>query len=388
MRIASSDIVVALALCCGGSCAWAVGLPAAAPPAVSGSAAAPLPQGDPSLSDRELLQSIEQRVERLRLDQQAARQAIDELQARASATAPRDPWLLALGALAVVLLGVIAALMWRLARQRSEQAWLRDARSLTAPAPRPAEASRAAAPVSPGLDEATMTSMRVAPARSVAHAPPERGAVPTTTIPAAARLRRELTPEELIDLEQQADFFMALGQEESAIDLLMAHVRSSGGTSPLPYLKLLAVYRQRGEENAYQRIRDRLNRRFNACAPEWKSDPSLGRPLEDYPDVMRRVQSAWPASPRAADLLEALLFRRDPTQAGFDLPAYEELLFLYALAKDLLAHESNPDGVDLLLPLDDPAPAPITRVASPAQRPAPSVDLELDLGPPGEPRGA
>ena len=94
--------------------------------------------------------------------------------------------------------------------------------------------------------------------------------------------RRELSVEELIDLEQQADFFVVLGQEDAAIDLLMGHVRSSGGASPLPYLKLLEIYRRRGDQDAYERVRERFNRRFSAYAPDWNSDLVEGRTLDDY----------------------------------------------------------------------------------------------------------
>jgi 23S rRNA pseudouridine2605 synthase len=38
-----------------------------------------------------------------------------------------------------------------------------------------------------------------------------------------------MSVDEQIDLEQQADFFIALGHDDAAIDLLMAHMRSTGG---------------------------------------------------------------------------------------------------------------------------------------------------------------
>ena len=69
---------------------------------------------------------------------------------------------------------------------------------------------------------------------------PFRPEPPPTWEPAAAKplsLAAEHDPgcatdvDELIDLEQQAEFFLVLGEEESAIDLLMSHLRSSGGTS-------------------------------------------------------------------------------------------------------------------------------------------------------------
>ena len=45
-----------------------------------------------------------------------------------------------------------------------------------------------------------------------------------------------------MDLEQQVDFFMVLGQQEAAVDLLVGHIRNTGGTSPVAYLKLLEIY--------------------------------------------------------------------------------------------------------------------------------------------------
>ncbi|WP_374565440.1 FimV family protein [Ideonella sp.] len=169
---------------------------------------------------------------------------------------------------------------------------------------------------------------------------------------------REVSVEELLDLEQQADFFIALGQEEAAIDLLMAHLRSTGGLSPLPYTKLLEIYRRQGDRDAYERIRTRFNRRFNAYAPEWEDGPLSGRALEDYPDVVQHLQSLWPEPLDAMAMLEAMLFRKDAAYELFDLPAYKDVLLLYALARDLWQQGgSRSSAVDVLLPLgDDPGP--------------------------------
>jgi len=360
-------------------------VPAAAPASAAVAVAdvpAPVADTDERAREREQLQALQDRIERLRQEQQAMQQSVAAVQAklREVEAARQDPALYGLATLVVLLLGVIGVLLWRQSRQRSDEAWVRDAQALAAMGLRPPEARKV---VSPAFDEVTATSMRVVDESSYpapTEPPPTMAdwAAETTTAP---RVRRELTADELIDLEQQADFFIALGQEESAIDLLMGHVRSSGGTSPMPYLKLLEIYRHRGEAEAYERIRERFNRRFNAHASDWGSDPALSRPLEEYPDIVEQLQQAWPTPARANDLLESLLFRRDATPAGFDLPAYEELLFLYALSRDLAEADNNPDGVDFLLPLDvDAAPA-ITHVAHAAQPRADApVDLDLDLG--------
>ena len=164
---------------------------------------------------------------------------------------------------------------------------------------------------------------------------------------------RDVSIEELIDLEQQAEFFVVLGQDDAAIDLLMDHLRGTGGGSPLPYLKLLEIYRRRGDRPAYERIRERFHNRFNGYAPAWDSELNLGRALEDYPGVLARLEQVWPRPLDAMAELEALLFRRSRGEL-FDLPAYREVLFLYSLARDLLDREATaPGSVDVLLPLAD-----------------------------------
>ncbi len=164
--------------------------------------------------------------------------------------------------------------------------------------------------------------------------------------------RRPMSAEELIDLEQQAEFFVVLGQDDAAIDLLMGHVRSTGGVSPLPYMKLLEIYRRREEREPYDRIRERFNRRFNAYAPEWGVDPEQGLDIEGYPEICQRLQNAWPRPQHAMDMLDAALFKRDAGPV-FDVPAYRELLFLYGIARDLAEHDTSPQEIDLLLPFNE-----------------------------------
>lgn len=188
-----------------------------------------------------------------------------------------------------------------------------------------------------------------AAAPSVASATPALSAVSAD----AEAATRDLSIEELIDLEQQADFFVVLGQDEAAIGLLVDHARSTGGSSPLPYLKLLEIYQRLGDREAFERTRQRFNQRFNAYAAEWGTPPEQGRGLETYANILLRLAQAWPRPLDAMAELETLLFRKSNGEL-FDLPAYREVLFLYALARDLLDREAAATGtVDLLLPLAD-----------------------------------
>jgi pilus assembly protein FimV len=177
---------------------------------------------------------------------------------------------------------------------------------------------------------------------------------PSERAAAMAEAQRAVTVDEQIDLEQEADFFIALGHDDAAIDLLLAHLRTTGGAVPMPYLKLMELYRRRGDRDDHDLMRRRFNQRFNSVAPEWDHDPHAGKLLEEYPALVARLQKVWPKPLDAMAELEAMAFgRRDDNQEVIDLPAYQEVLFLFHLARTL--HDDgaagNADDVDVLLPL-------------------------------------
>ena len=213
------------------------------------------------------------------------------------------------------------------------------------------------APVSVALDiEPPITPMATQPLQRPR---PESDKATVRTEPMTPRrvieesAPRDVSIEELIDLEQQAEFFVVLGQDDAAVDLLVEHLRHTGGGSPLPYLKLLEIYRRRGRRAEYERLRERFNLRFNAYAPEWEADLQAGRTLDSYAGVIPRLQQVWPRPLDAMAELEALLFRKSRGDL-FELPAYRDVLFLYSLARDLLDREAADLGqIDLLLPLAD-----------------------------------
>jgi hypothetical protein len=216
------------------------------------------------------------------------------------------------------------------------------------PATIPAVAPAALAASLPAVEPAPPPAPEPAPAPAVVAAPAQSGSTEVVSV------------EELLDLEQQADFFIALGQEDAAVDLLMAHLRSAGGQSPLPYTKLLEIYKRQEDRAAYERTRARFNRRFNAYAPDWDTGPAAGRVLEGYRDTIEQIQGAWIAPIDAMAILEALLFRRDESSELFDLPAYRDVLLLYAIARDLWQHGAGAGeaAVDVLLPMDPSGVAP------------------------------
>ena len=351
--------------------------------------------------ERQRIQLLEEGLAKLRSDSQATQKSVATLQARlkdAESERYANPLVYALAWLSALLAFAVAALWWRQSRVRhSSQWWAAPAASPATVRPRPMDPN-ASAPVPLGMTPTAADAFDMLEPVPDDDEPPARASPLTSSMTRPSALPtlspntmspeppRELSVEELIDLEQQAEFFVVLGQDEAAIDLLMSHVRSDGGISPLPYLKLLEIYRRRGDGDAYHRIRERFNRRFNAYAPDWDADLQQGRVLEDYPAILARLQALWSAPVRVMETLDASLFRRNRNDETFDLPAYRELLFLYSIARDLAEHGGalGSEDVDLLLPLSDAAPeGPISRLSAltgPGEfQPSDMMTLPLDL---------
>jgi hypothetical protein len=338
-------------------------------------------------ADVERLRALEESLAKLRDEMRSNANELTALRARVQQAESQrfaNPVVYSLAGLSAVLALALGAALFRRSREREARWWAHSQPARLDETGRPSRV-RAETPAE-SVPAPTREQVAGVEVDELPSNPPAPTMSPATR-PAMGETRREVTVEELIDLEQQAEFFVVLGQDESAIDLLMNHLRNTGGISPLPYLKLLEIYRRRGDRSAYDRLRERFNRRFNAYAPDWEADPAAGRTLEDYPGVISRLQALWSTPQRAMDELESLLFRRDEGET-FDVPAYSEVLFLYSLARDLLDHPGlevvhHGKDVDLLLPLghDDATRASTVSpmVATMSMEPAPMVERPLSL---------
>ena len=409
-----------------GSAALSVAPIAATAPALVASAASPTPVAASATGptdvertaelQQEAIRSLQQRLEKLQAESEASGKSIAQLQARLEkAEASRSTgWLgYVLAAVAAALLLWIGLLIGRRASaaRRGPTWWNADATSVPS-APTGAVTNRGFVPGAmaslpetveipddtPTTDPIPLVTTEVlSPANPLGQfgdsvAPLEAAPVAE---PSPAVL---LTADELIDLEQQAAFFVALGQDDSAVDLLNDSLRSHGGASPLPHLTLLEIHRRRGERDAYERIRERFERRFDVPAPAWADAPVAGA-IDDHAQVMRQIESVWTDPTAAMRLIESLLVSSDRTHAPFDLSTFADLQFLYLFARaGRDAGEPVSEAtVDLLLPLSH-RDAPRSVVAS-ASRPTPhagvgaasadsgyatssGIDLELDFSPP------
>lgn len=353
-------------------------LPAASAPPAPAELAAVADAASAALQrERDRIQVLEAGLAQLRSDSQATQRTMAALQARlreAESQRYANGLVYSLGALVLLFALIAAALWWLRPRQRARARWfdaaaLRQERAARA-AERAAAISRLPEP-GPLTEPPTSWQSRPAGMRGAPTAPATIGGLDVTTVlgPEAARplfeasrpgsaprKTGELSMEELIDLEQQAEFFVVLGQEEAALSLLEDYTRSDSGKSPLPYLQLLELQQRRGDRPAYERVRESFNARFHAYAPEWSDDIHFGRELDEYPQTIARLQALWPTPLSAMQALDSLLFRRHTSDDTFDFPAYRELLFLYSIARDLSGHvETDFGSIDVLLPLEDAA---------------------------------
>lgn len=360
------------------------------------------------LREQQRLQELEKRLAKLHSEGEQTRQSVSALQGKMlELESDRSSlWAYALGGLALAAMGVAMYFYSQVRRQERQGAEWWPPHSGAAPlsVPREGEPDTASPPDvqdtttayvhAPPLQpvqkaQATVQPSSLAPAGLTAQqaADPlpnvslsDWGVAPPSFAPPheqeAIEHLRAVSVEELIDLEQQAEFFVVLGQDEAAIGLLEAHVQGSDGTIPLPFLKLLELYQRLGRRADYERVQAAFNAHFNAHAPVWEADLQQGQSLADYPGVIERLQALWSAPARAMDVLEKSLIRPEAGAETFELPAYRELLFLYAIARDL----ADKPEASIDAPTTAVTPLTATRpfIADPDARPTLDVDLCLD----------
>ncbi|RYF34547.1 MAG: hypothetical protein EOO26_04070 [Comamonadaceae bacterium] len=260
----------------------------------------------------------------------------------------RNPFVYAL--LALLLLALIGMfLLWRLAKRASAPDWWGGAPGAAGStfgpegdAPegpvRRREAPRTALPHG-GTWQAPAASLQ---ASSFDDMEPAMDSGSVLRTPDGAPVR-PVNTEELFDVQQQSDFFLSLGQHDQAIAVLSEHIADNPGTSALAYLDLLRIFHSLARRDDYARLRQDFERAFNADVPEFDKFTETGHGLEHYRSALARIESQWP-EPGTLALIEELVFRKPGAHEdeAFDLAAYQELLLLYSVAKEVIDPDSAP----------------------------------------------
>ncbi|MBS0507636.1 MAG: hypothetical protein JSR53_09680, partial [Proteobacteria bacterium] len=178
----------------------------------------------------------------------------------------------------------------------------------------------------------------VAPS-AVATVPAAIEPVMAPSVPKAARAQQIVPPEAVFDIQQQAEFFISIGEHEQAIEVLRAHIEEHGDAMPWAYLESLRLFHMLGRTETFNRLRQQFQERFNVRVPGFGQFHDDGHPLEDYPETLAEIEALW-SSPEVMGVLDGFLFRRDMQQdtERFDLAAFDDLLLLLAIAQTTPAH--------------------------------------------------
>jgi hypothetical protein len=153
---------------------------------------------------------------------------------------------------------------------------------------------------------------------------------------------RAVNIKEMLDVRQQADFFMTLGQHDEALELLKGCVDGSSESNPLVYLDLLRILHTLGRKSEFDRYRTDFNALFSGNVPVYAAFSQEGAGLEAYPDICRTIEVSWPSN-RAIEYIEKSLVRDfdDDAKQTMDLDAFRDLLLLHGVAKRI---ESTSDS--------------------------------------------
>ncbi len=194
------------------------------------------------------------------------------------------------------------------------------------------------APLQPAASAAVASPPPSVPAPPPVFAPSAAATLPPPApvhAPAAATVRTAgPLPEDLFDIQQQAEFFVSVGEHDQAIAVLKQHIAAHGETSAFAYLELLRLYHTLGRVESFHQLREQFRAQFNVFVPEFGTFHRAGRTLLGFPDALAAIEAEW-SSPAVLGVIEGLLFRQADAVLAmqFDLAAFDDLLLLLAIAQ-------------------------------------------------------
>jgi hypothetical protein len=382
--------------------------------------------------DDERVRGLEAEMAALRAKSNAERASVAELQQRlALIESQRFPAGLVYALMALLVLAVgLLAWVWSRARRDSRlavQAW-RDSVELSAqhghagvydphdltPHPHDSWVPEDSPPF--GVDTYIQPESRLRKSTVLPSAPapapqpaPVPVPVPVPVPESGPRLEGPahiVNPEELFDIQQQAEFFVSVGEHDQAVQVLKQHIAAHLETSPSAYLELLRLYHKLGRADDFAQLRAQFCSHFNAQVPEFSAFSHQGKTLEHYIDALAAIEAEW-TSASVVTLLEKFLFLRDgrAAVAPFDLAAFDDLLLLWAIAQTTPANARGavparmrttpiapPDSaLDSTVPLPcgrkSSAPAALVAAAVDMPRDSLPASLEFDFGQHAAPAG-
>lgn len=330
------------------------------------------------------LQSVQREIQSLRdLTQQNASAVVAMREQVQKARSERDQFSMVALALFAILLALGGWLLWRwrqAARLANVNRWFEAngeeqghhaPTQPDAPAPPPAPVAPA-----PGTAAAVAAHLRTAPLDPLTARAAAAGWTPGAEFQASqGGTLRMVGVQELLNVHEQADFFLSIGQHDKAIELLENHIHDQVETSALAWMDLLELYHSLGRRAEFERLRAEFRQRFTAQVPDFDRFDQPSSSLENYSRALSRIVALWP-SRRVLEVIEESIFRK-PGVAGsdaFSLEAYRELVLLYHIAQEVAPPEDSRHHE-----LDDDTGFSHTSLQSLSELDRTEVDLDLAL---------
>ncbi len=312
-------------------------------PAEDAAALAQAAQASAMTQLMEKIQTLENKTEYLRKQNNLQLTALETAQKNQASTS--SDYLLYF--LLLVCLVAIAWLMWRMHKIRSNvetSSWQQIVPYDEYPYPeRGWEVEQTVAPLAPIADAGTPENDSAGQEQSAAAVVAKVAAAAASFDDADQYYDNRLkvsAAEEISDEMQQAEFWLNMNQPLRAIEVLEAKPDHERPTSPVHWLNLIDLYRLAGERNKYEQMAARFMSVFNARVAPWDDDaaaPENSRGLEGFPVVMDRIVQLWHTEALLSFLENLLIDERDGARAGFDLAAYRDILFLTNIAHGVKA---------------------------------------------------
>lgn len=155
-----------------------------------------------------------------------------------------------------------------------------------------------------------------------------------------------------------AEVMLAFGRIKGAEQALEEFVENQPGAALTPWLKLLEIYRQNGQRDAFEDKSEQLRRHFNVATAAWELASEAGAPavsaseesaaaieellprlpmIGQLPHIATEISRAWGSPGCLAYLNRLLRDNRNGQRGGFAMATVRELLFLTDVLESSLA---------------------------------------------------
>ncbi len=135
---------------------------------------------------------------------------------------------------------------------------------------------------------------------------------------------------------QLAEIMLSMGLDQGAAEALLDYTEAHPRQAVYHWLKLLGIYRRRGQQHEFQETAEKLRKHFNIQAEEWvRADTAEAPELEKFTRVAVHIQQTWLQPAECMSYLRNLLEdNREGARAGFPQSVAEEILLLIEILKD------------------------------------------------------